>query len=105
MEVKVSAPKLERTLTVEADIPSTLPELIEKYGEPAVVAAAVANLKIGLQSYLRTMLEANQSDEKIMEAAITWVPGAKRDSATALIAKVGTLSPEERAALVKALGL
>ena len=105
MEVKVSAPKLDRSVTVEADIPSTLPELVEKYSEEAVANAAVANLKIGLQGYLRTMLEANATDEKIAEAAITWVPGAKRDSATALIAKVGTLSADERAALLKALGL
>jgi len=90
---------------VEADIPETLDALVAKYGEEAVAAAALSNFRIALQGYLRQMLEGGVSDEKVHEAAISWIPGAKRDTTAALISKVGKMSADEKAALMKALGL
>lgn len=105
MEVKVRAPKLDRELVFEADIPETLAGLVDKYGEEVVADGATSAIKIGLQGYVRSMMEAGSTDEKILEAVPTWKPGMKRDSAASLIAKVGKMSDEEKAALAAALGL
>lgn len=104
-EVSVKAPKVGREVTVEADIPESLDALVAKYGEEAVTTAAIGNFRIALQGFLRQMLEGGASDEKVAEAAISWVPGAKRDTTAALISKVGKMSADEKAALMKALGL
>lgn len=105
VEVKVKAPKVSREITVTAEIPDSLNGLVEAYGEEAVASAASGSIKIALQGYVRSMLEANATDEKILDAVATWKPGTKKDSVTSLIGKVATMSDDEKAALMAALGL
>jgi len=106
MQVNVKAPKADgRSITVTADIPEGLQELVDKYGEPVVVDAAVRSLKIQFQAYIRALLEAGTPDDEIEAKAAEWVPGTKRDSFAGTLAKVKSLSPEKRAALLEALGI
>lgn len=105
MELKVAAPKANnREVTVEVNIPAELNAQVELYGEDVVADAVVRSMRIAAQGFLRPMIEANASDEEIVTAASTWMPGAKRDSFTTLIASAKSMSPEKRAALLAALG-
>ena len=105
MEIKVKAPKADnREVTVDVDIPQDLTGLVEKYGEPLIVSSVIRSLRIQVQAFVRPLIEANQSDEAIAEAAAGWVPGAERDSFASMCSKARSLSPEKRAELLALLG-
>ncbi len=105
MELKVAAPKEKREVVVNVDIPENLNDLIAKYGEETIADCAVRSLRIAAQGFLRPMLESGSTDEEVINAASTWMPGSKRDTFTSLIQAAKGLSPEKRAALLAQLGM
>lgn len=96
------------SVTIEFDLPESLKDKVEKFGEDAVNSRAGASIVIDLQGWMRSQLRADppKSKKKIQEAADEWKPGTKKrgkstvEKATEAISK---LSADERAALLAEL--
>ncbi len=91
-------------VTCEFDLPETLPELVARFGEEAVAAAAVDSITISVQALMRRNI--SKSQEEIQKAVTEFKPGvrtrgpAKSDLDKALEA-LNKLSPEDRKALLQ----
>jgi hypothetical protein len=112
MQVSVKDPQSNREITVEYEFGSNLEDATAKFGEETIFASAIADLKVGLQAFVRTRLRKAEDeymdDATIIAEAANWTPGAKRaaaDPMAKLTALLSKLSPEQRAALLEgALG-
>jgi len=111
INVTAKDPSTEREVTVAYNFGDNIADAIAKFGEDVVFAAFVADAKVGLQAAIRTKLRAKKEDEssytdaEVIEAASTWVPGAKTRTAADPMAKLqallGKLTPEQKAALLE----
>lgn len=108
MTVSVKDPQSNREITVEYEFGANLEEATTKFGEETIFASAVADLKVGLQAFVRTRLrkteEEYMDDATIAAEAQNWMPGAKRAAADPMVklrALLGKLSPEQRAVLLE----
>lgn len=95
-----------KEITVKFDMPETLAEKVEKFGEDKVNQAAKSALTVSLQSFLRGKIEQGDSLEDTQKAVNEWKPGAGR-KVTPPSAKVNKilekLTPEQRAAILAEL--
>jgi hypothetical protein len=101
-----------RTLAVSFDFGDNLETAIEKFGADAVFAGFKADAKVGLQAMVRAKLNATEddsealkfTDEEIVTAVAEFKPGTKNrqsaDPLAKLMALLGKISPEQRAALL-----
>ncbi len=106
MNIKTRAPKLERSLEVDVDIPEDLNGLVSAYGEGLVTSSALASIRVNAQNFVRTMMENGKTDDEIEEAMLTWTPEAKAErGVTSIISKVDKMTEEEKAILREKLGL
>lgn len=108
MQVSVKDPQSNREITVDYEFGANLEDLITKFGEETVFASATADLKVGLQAFVRTRLRKAEDeymdDASIIAEAANWMPGARRvaaDPMEKLKALLGKLSLEQRAALLE----
>ena len=98
--------------TVTYDLPDSLEDLVERFGEQVIVNQAKANITIGLQNFIRSTSRPDKdgnvkTDEEVQAAVTAWMPGtrapakSKTEKAKELFA---ALTPEQRAELLAELG-
>lgn len=95
---------VQAKLEIDYDMPKTLAELVEKFGEDNVYEAACGDFVISLQNVIR----ANIHDTAAAQAAVNaWVPGARsrgtRDPLKSATNALSKLSEEDRKALLAQL--
>lgn len=87
-----------------ADIES----LVSSFGEDAVFNHAKRSFVVGLQSFIRTQIEAGKSQEEIQTACQDWKPGQRRPGKSPqerIQEQMNKLTPEQRAALLQEYGV
>lgn len=96
----------DTSVTVNYDMPETLAGLVEKFGEDAVVGAAIDSFTISLQALIRRHIDKPQ--EEVQAIADAWVPGVrgpavKKTPLEKAKSALSQMSAEERAELLAAL--
>ena len=84
----------------------SLADLIERYSEDVVRSMAASQLRVRFQAAVRTLAEANKSDDEIRETMKSWKPGDRLtsgDPQTVIMRNFGNMTPEQRAALISQL--
>lgn len=85
----------------------TLDELRDAFGEEAVCAAAVAQLRVKFQAAVRSLAEAGKPDEEIVNIMSTWKPGDKLglggDPTANILRNFGNMTPEQQAQMIAML--
>jgi hypothetical protein len=117
-EIKVAAALPEgkdggpRTVEVMYDFGANLEEMVDKFGDQAVFANALAQMKIGLQANMRRGMSPDKegktkTDEEIAAGAAEWTPGDRTVTRKSTVDKakdlLGGMSAEERAQLLAEL--
>lgn len=107
-EVSAKSPKLEMETTAFIDVPETLAEAEEMYGEEAMLSNALANWCVTLQAGIRRMHVAGKTDEEIQVAMGdakmgVATSGGRVDPIQASLAKFKTMNPEEQAEYLEKL--
>ncbi len=96
-----------QVFTVNYDIPETLDEAKERFGEEVVYSNFRQSMTISLQSVMRGAIQAdNATPESVQEAADKWQPGVKRQGkskAEKISDLFADLSDEERQELLSQL--
>lgn len=114
MKVVAKASQAEdaRDLSVNFDFGGNLDAMVELFGAETVFQNAFAQMKIGIQAYLRRLAQPDEdgnvkTDEEIQALANKWVPGkkllqrkSKLDKATELL---DALTDDQKAALLAKL--
>lgn len=102
VELKASAPKVDREIQFEVDLGASVDEKVQMFGEEAVNKAADSAIKIDYQDVARRMMIAGESDEKILEALQAYKPGESKprtsDPLASITKKLDSMSPEEKEA-------
>jgi hypothetical protein len=93
--------------TISYNMPETVDEAIQMWGEAVVLNKAQASVIIDLQRIARS---ADGDSNKAQELADAFKPGVTRrgeggDSNKSLIAKISKLTPDQLAALLAAAGV
>jgi hypothetical protein len=108
MEVSAKTSEgLEGTITI--DVPSTLKEAIELYGEEAILSNALANGKVVIQSGIRNGLRAGRKISEIQEQYKNWKlgttvrGGGTVDPLQKALAAFMSKTPEEQAKFIAEL--
>lgn len=89
-------------VTVTYDFPETLEEAVEKFGAEKVLNGFLADLKIALQSFIRTRINKGYTQAQIQADVDRWVPGTrvgvsqKADPQQAFLAWFAALPPEKQ---------
>lgn len=84
----------------------SLAELVERYSEDTVRSMATSQLRIRFQAAVRTLAEANKSDDEIRSTMNSWKPGDRLtsgDPQAVIMRNFGNMTPEQRAALISQL--
>ena len=105
---KVTKPgHIAPVVTVEYNVPETLPELAKVFGDDVVASAARGAIIISLQAFIRRHIEKGTKSEEIQKEVNSWKPDVRTvvkqsafDKATSALDK---LSPDERKALLARL--
>ena len=113
-EVKVSAPKVNRQVTVNADLGTNTEEAVGLFGEEICWNKLRQKLVIDLQAYARNRLEATNedgspkySDEEVQASIANWKPGQiireKKSDVDKVADKFDKMSDDQQAALLDKL--
>lgn len=105
---KVTKPgHIAPVVTVEYNVPETLPELAKVFGDDVVASAARGAIIISLQAFIRRHIEKGTKSEEIQKEVNSWKPDVRTvvkqsafEKATSALDK---LSPDERKALLARL--
>lgn len=105
---KVTKPgHIAPVVTVEYNVPETLPELAKVFGDDVVASAARGAIIISLQAFIRRHIEKGTKSEEIQKEVNSWKPDVRTvvkqsafEKATSALDK---LSPDERKALLAKL--
>lgn len=90
-------------VTVEYAFPETLAEAGDMYGEEIALAHMTGSVRVALQGFVRSRMEAGDSPQEIQEKVNTWQPSqrtqgkSQEEKAREFLSK---LDPETRAALL-----
>jgi len=79
MEIMARDPGQKRGVSIDLSLPSSLRELIEKYGEDAITHAAKEQIATQAKSTLRYLLKKGESDKEIKDAMKYWKPFKRLD--------------------------
>jgi len=107
--MKVSAKTKEKPtpVTVEVNIPDSLTDLTQAYGDAVVAAAAKGAIVISLQAFLRRHIEKGTALPELQKEAAAWRPDVrtvvKQTALEKASSSIKQLSPEERKALLAQL--
>ncbi|HEB13386.1 MAG TPA: hypothetical protein ENI13_00215 [candidate division CPR3 bacterium] len=85
---------------------TTTSELTSNFTEKIVVAHAKSSITVALQSFLRGLIKAKKTPAEIVAAVKEWKPGMRTPGKSKLEKAedlLGTMTPEERKALLKKL--
>ncbi|GIV03920.1 MAG: hypothetical protein KatS3mg015_2750 [Fimbriimonadales bacterium] len=89
-------------VTVTYDLPETLDEAVEKFGAEKVLNGFLADLRISLQSFIRTRIQKGYTQVQIQADVDRWAPGTrvgvgqKADPQQAFLAWFAALPPERQ---------
>ena len=107
---KVSAKIGKDGLVTEVDYPlldvETTAQLNTNFTEKIIVAHAKSSIVVALQSFLRGLIKAKKTPAEITKAVAEWKPGMRTPGKSKLEKAedlLGTMTPEERKALLKKL--
>lgn len=109
---KTKAPKADnREIEVSYDFGENVNDMIERFGAEVVQNAAIAQIRIDLQSIVRGMLEDGKTNEEILTKVAEWKPGVKvnRERSTKaftmdqVMSAFEKLTPEQKVAYITAL--
>lgn len=94
--------------TIQVDYPESGKELLEAYGDEAVLSNAFANWRVTLQSNIRAGLKKGETQEQIQARLANAkmgvaTSGVRVDPKQAFLAMFASASPEERKALLAEL--
>lgn len=106
MDISAKTKEHPELVTVQYELPETLPELVSKFGEEVVANAASAQLVINLQAFMRRHIDKPQAE--LQELVTQWQPGTrspsvKKSAFERASGAIANLSPEERQALLARL--
>ena len=94
-------------VSVQFTLPGTLADMVKQYSDAVVYAHAKGSIIISLQALLRRMIEAGKSKEECQKAASEYKPDVrtvvKQSALEKATGAIKSLSPEERAKLLKEL--
>jgi len=108
---------LVAAMSVEVEMPETTKEAVSMFAEEVVLSYFLADLTVALQSAMRGKMVATEDGVKTITGikakdlqtfADDWAPGKKqrgRPAEERLAADIEKLSPEQKAALLKSLGV
>ena len=107
-EGKVTKPgHIAAPITVDYNVPETLPELAKVFGDDVVANAASGAIIISLQAFIRRHIEKGTPHADIQKEVNAWKPDVRTvvkqsafEKATSALDK---LSPEERKAMLAKL--
>jgi hypothetical protein len=108
IETSASGDKDARSITLEYEFGQNLDETAKIFGKELTYNKAVAQMKVDFQSAVRTKLKAGTADKEIVEQMRDWKPGMRapgKSKVEKLQGLFNSLSPEEKAALRKQMGL
>lgn len=98
---------VDKKVTFEYNIPDKLPDQVKAFGEDVVAAASQDSIVISLQAYARGLLKKGKPDAEVIAAAKAWRPNVrnviKQTAFEKASSAITSLTPEERAALLKQL--
>lgn len=106
MEISAKT-KESQPVTVNFDIPDDLAGLTAKFGEGVVASNAKGAIIISLQAFMRRHLD--KGAEELQKLVDAWKPdtraaaGPKKSAFEKVQESLGSLTPEQRAELLKAL--
>ena len=104
MQVSAKRRDSDREVVVEYHFGDTVEELVENFGEDIIFQHARGSLTVSLQSYIRSQIDAEKSDEEIQDAADQWRPGQRRKAkskADKVLEELSNMSEEERLAVLQ----
>jgi len=102
-----SEEKGARTISVEYDLGKTLADKAELFGEEVCNSNLESMFRIKAQAVIRRLLKQDKPDKEIAAAIAEWKPSLAKPGKSPLEkakAAFDSLPPEEKAALLKALG-
>lgn len=106
-ERAVSAKKGDTTVSVSYDFGDTLEESVALFGDKVVQDGFLSNAVIGLQAFIRGMIERGFNAETITARAAQWKPGVSNrvpvDPIAAVEAAFAKMAPEARLNFLQAL--
>jgi len=94
------------TATVNVKFPETVKETLDWIGEPVTMSIINRQLVLKVQSFMSTHLKAKKTPDEIQAAVNAWKPGLvkpKKSSVDKILEGYGTLSPEEKKAMLEKL--
>lgn len=77
LKIKTGRDADARVVTFNYDIPTTLNDLVGKYGESEVTELASRAITLAVQALARQKAAAGSSDEDIQAAVNAWQPGVR----------------------------
>lgn len=101
-----SGDRAGQIFTVKYDMPESVQEAIEMWGEEVALDQLLASVTISLQSFMRTQIKKdNATPETVAEAVQSWAPKKGRGPGKPTSEKIADLfqklSPEERQAILE----
>ena len=105
-EVSAKTKDHPEKVTVNYDIPSSLADLVARFGEDQVAGAAEGAITISLQSFIRSHIDKTQ--EEVQNLVNGWLPGVrqaavKQTPLEKASSALKAMSAEDRAALLAQL--
>ena len=102
-----SGDRANEVFVIKHDIPATIDEAVQRFGEEIVYSRFRGSYVIDLQSFMRRQIEKDgATQDTVQEASDAWRPGV-RAAGKSPQEKIGTLlaklSPEERRELLAEL--
>ena len=102
-----SGDRKDEEFVVNIDLPESLEEAKDRYGEPLVFSYFNADLAIAVQAFVRTQIKKDGATAEAVQTAVDeWKPGMKvRGKSVTEKARdlLGKLSDEDRAELIASL--
>lgn len=97
----------DRKVEIEYNVPDKLDDQVKAFGSDVVAAAAQDSIVISLQAYMRALLKKGKPDTEVKAEAGKWRPNVrnviKQTAFEKATSAITSLTPEERAALLKQL--
>ena len=97
----------EVEVTIEYDMPESIEGLIEKFGQPVIVAQTRAALVISLQAAIRRLVTKGKSPDDIEKELAAWRPDVRsvvrRSTMEKVTSSLDKLTPEQRRELLAKL--
>lgn len=97
----------DRKVTFDYNVPDKLEDQVKLFGGDVVAAASQDSIVISLQAYARALLKKGKPDGEILAAVKQWKPNVrnviKQTAFEKATSAITSLSPEEKAALLKQL--